>query len=68
MIDYIGEGLIRKKLEEELNRDTGGEKAVVSDEERTVLRDTLTKLRAQRNYMDGLIKELEDKIDDKNTD
>lgn len=66
MIDYIGEGLIRKKLEEELNRDTRGEKTAVSDEERTVIRDTLTKLREQRSYMDGLIKELEDKIDDKN--
>lgn len=68
MIDYIGEGIIRKKLEEELNRDTGEEKAVVSDKEKTVIRDTLIKLREQRSYMDGLIKELEDKIDDKNTD
>lgn len=65
MIDYIGEGIINEKLQEVLNRDIGGKAAMVSDEEKTVISDTLMKLREQRNYMDRLIKELEDKISDK---
>lgn len=66
MVDYIGEGIIRRNLEEALNRDKNGRTVMVSDEERTVISDTLMKLREQRNYIDRLIKELEDKIDDKN--
>ena len=65
-IGYIGEGIIRRKLEEALNRDRAEVSVMMSDEERTVISDTLIKLREQRNYMDRLIKELEDKIDDKN--
>lgn len=65
-IRYLGEGIIRDKLEEALNNKSRKKINQMNDAEKMVISDTLAKLKEQRNYMDQLIRELEEKVDDKN--
>ncbi|MDE6435413.1 MAG: ATP-binding protein, partial [Lachnospiraceae bacterium] len=65
-IRYLGEGIIRDKLEETLNNKSRKKINQMNDTEKMIISDTLARLKEQRNYMDQLIRELEEKADDKN--
>lgn len=65
-IRYLGEGIIRDKLEEALNNKSRKKINQMNDTEKLIISDTLARLKEQRNYMDQLIRELEEKTDDKN--
>lgn len=65
-IRYLGEGIIRDKLEETLNNKCRKKINQMNDTEKMIISDTLARLKEQRNYMDQLIRELEEKADDKN--
>lgn len=65
-IEYIGEGIIKKKLKETLSTSKGREYPRLGESEKTVIKSTLEKLKEQRNYMNRLIEELEEKTNDKN--
>ena len=66
MIEYIGEGVVKDKLLEMLSRKERRTTAPISVADHSIVTDALSKLKEQRNYMDQLIKELEEKTDDKN--
>lgn len=65
-IEYIGEGVIRDKLLELLSRKERRATAPINVADHSIVTEALAKLKEQRNYMDQLIKELEEKTDDKN--
>ena len=66
VIEYIGEGVIKDKLLEMLSRKERRTTPPISVVDHSIVTDALAKLKEQRNYMDQLIKELEEKTDDKN--
>lgn len=66
IIGYIGEGIIKQKLEEALYKNTHGNTAIINMQEREVLNDTMLKLKQQRNNLSCLIEELEGKLYDSN--
>ncbi len=65
-IEYIGEGVIKDKLLELLSRKERRATAPINVADHSIVTEALAKLKEQRNYMDQLIKELEEKTDDKN--
>lgn len=64
MIDCIGEGIIRQKLELALDRARGGRGRQIRREEHGAIRETLEILEEQRNNMDRLIGELKERLHD----
>ena len=64
MIDCIGEGIIRQKLELALDRARGGRGRQIRREGHGAIRETLEILEEQRNNMDRLIEELKERLYD----
>jgi len=62
VINYIGEGIIREKLENAINKYEKNEFISIDLNGRKVIRETLLGLNDQKKYLDQLIKELEGKI------
>lgn len=66
IVDYIGEDIIKQKLEIQLDKRTQ-KKVVIEYAETEVLRDTLEQLKKQKYQLEQMIKNIEDGIHDKNT-
>ena len=66
IVDYIGEDIIKQKLEIQLDKRTQ-KKVVIEYAETKVLRDTLEQLKKQKYQLEQMIKNIEDGIHDKNT-
>lgn len=66
IIRYIGEGIIKEKLERALNDHQRKKSFKLTEAENTVIHDMLYKLKEQRDHLEELIKELEEKTNDKN--
>lgn len=66
IIRYIGEGIIKEKLERALNNRQEKKSFKLTEAENTVIHDMLYKLKEQRDHLEQLIKELEEKTNDKN--
>lgn len=66
IIHYIGEGIIREKLEKALEHHENRPISKINETEKTVVGDMLVKLKQQRNQLNQLIAELEVGLNDKN--
>ena len=66
IIHYIGEGIIREKLEKALEHHEKRSISKINETEKTVVGGMLLKLKQQRNQLNQLIAELEEGLDDKN--
>lgn len=65
VIDYVGEGIIKQKLEFELRNRKQKKKRLLEGSEK-VIQDTLYQLKKQRSHLEQLIRNLEETINDKN--
>lgn len=66
IVAYIGEDIIKQKMEIQLGK--GTQKKVATEyAEKEVLRDTLEQLKKQKYQLEQMIKNIEDGINDKNT-
>lgn len=65
-IDYIGEGIIKNKLEIALQEKEPKKKNVVRESEKTVIKETIQQLKGQKKYLEQMISNLEETINDKN--
>lgn len=66
IVAYIGEDIIKQKLEIQLGKGTQ-KKVAIEYAEKEVLRDTLEQLKKQKYQLEQMIKNIEDGINDKNT-
>lgn len=66
IIHYIGEGIVREKLEKALEHHENRPMPKINETEKTVVGDMLVKLKRQRNQLNQLIAELEVGLNDKN--
>ena len=66
IVAYIGEDIIKQKLEIQLDKRTQ-KKVVIEYAETKVLRDTLEQLKKQKYQLEQMIKNIEDGLHDKNT-
>lgn len=64
IIEYIGEGVIKTKLEEQLYGDKKETYTVTSEKDKEAVMETLVKLKSQKNNLEEVIKELEEIIYD----
>lgn len=62
VISYIGEGIIREKLKDEMDKHEENKFIDVDSNGKKVINDTLRSLKEQRKYMNQLIENLERKI------
>ena len=65
-INYIGEGIIKNKLEAALRKKSQKKKIVVDESEKTVIQETILQLKRQKIYLEQMIANLEETINDKN--
>lgn len=63
IINYVGEKIIRQKLLEMLTEDNVQVRSL-DDAEKTIITNTLSQLKLQKNHLEQLIKNLEDAIND----
>lgn len=65
-INYIGEGIIKNKLEVALREKGQKKKIVVGEAEKTVIQETVLQLKRQKIHLERMIANLEESINDKN--
>ena len=65
-INYIGEGIIKSKLEVALREKRQKKKIVADEAEKTVIQETVLQLRRQKINLEQMIANLEETINDKN--
>lgn len=65
-INYIGEGIIKSKLEVALREKRQKKKIVADEAEKTVIQETVLQLRRQKIHLEQMIANLEETINDKN--
>lgn len=59
-INYIGEGIIKNKLEAALRKKSQKKKIVVDESEKTVIQETILQLKRQKIYLEQMIANLEE--------
>lgn len=66
IINYIGEDIIKDKLQVMLREKKQKKKIVVDETEKSVIQETILQLKRQKNHLERLISNLEETINDKN--